>query len=372
MPADVFQRDLPVAEHGFAALVEVGTGRGRLRVLFDAGVSRTGVLQNLDALGVELGDVKTIVLSHGHADHANGLEGVVKRLGRRALPLVLHPDAALERKLVLPSGFEIGLPAPALDDLAREGVEVVEAAHPSLVIDGAILVSGEVPRTTRFETGLPTHWARRRGVWESDPQILDDQCAVIWLRDRGLVVLTGCSHAGIVNTVRQAIALTGGRAGVRDRRRLPPEQRDLRAAHTRDRRRPRWLRARSPRPRSLHGLRGPAGARGGNAGRVRPERRRNDDPPGRWLGLGVGGRAPTDSGRARGRRARREPRGEPSERHRRNGRLGREERGHDRDDHEPRRDPEPVGGAHGHEPSRDQGDEKEHRAARWPAASRST
>lgn len=209
MPADVFQRDLPVAEHGFAALVEVGTGRGRLRVLFDAGVSRTGVLQNLDALGVELGDVKTIVLSHGHADHANGLEGVVKRLGRRALPLVLHPDAALERKLVLPSGFEIGLPAPALDDLAREGVEVVEAAHPSLVIDGAILVSGEVPRTTRFETGLPTHWARRRGVWESDPQILDDQCAVIWLRDRGLVVLTGCSHAGIVNTVRQAIALTG-------------------------------------------------------------------------------------------------------------------------------------------------------------------
>jgi 7,8-dihydropterin-6-yl-methyl-4-(beta-D-ribofuranosyl)aminobenzene 5'-phosphate synthase len=180
-------------------------------VLFDAGVSRDGVLHNLDALGVELGDVRAIVLSHGHADHANGLEGVVRRLGRRGLPLVLHPDAALERKLVLPTGFEIGLPAPALGDLAREGVELVEAARPSLLVDGAMLVSGEVPRTTEFETGLPTHWAERNGVWETDPQILDDQCAIMLLRDRGLVVLTGCSHAGIVNTVRQAVALTGER-----------------------------------------------------------------------------------------------------------------------------------------------------------------
>ena len=140
LPADVFRRDLPVAEHGFAALVEVAAGNRRTRVLFDAGVSRGGVLHNLDALGVELGDVQTIVLSHGHADHANGLEGVVRRLGRHGLPLVLHPDAALERKLVLPTGFEIGLPAPALGDLAREGVEVVEAARPSLLVDGAILV----------------------------------------------------------------------------------------------------------------------------------------------------------------------------------------------------------------------------------------
>jgi 7,8-dihydropterin-6-yl-methyl-4-(beta-D-ribofuranosyl)aminobenzene 5'-phosphate synthase len=209
LPADVFRRDLPVAEHGFAALLEVARGGRRLRVLFDAGVSRTGVLHNLDALGAELGDVQTIVLSHGHADHANGLEGVVRRLGRQSLPLVLHPDAALERKLVLPSGFEVGLPAPALADLAREGVEVVESARPSLLIEGSVLVSGEVPRTTGFETGLPTHWAERNGVWEADPQILDDQCAILRLRDRGLVVLTGCSHAGIVNTVRQAIALTG-------------------------------------------------------------------------------------------------------------------------------------------------------------------
>lgn len=209
MPADVFRRELPIAEHGFAALVEVTANGRRRRILFDAGVSPTGVLHNLDALGVELGDVQTIVLSHGHADHANGLEGVVKRLGRPALPLVLHPDAALERKLVLPSGFEIGLPAPALADLAQEGVEVVEAARPSLVIDGGVLVSGEVPRTIGFETGMPTHWAERSGVWETDPQILDDQCVIVRLRDRGLVVLTGCSHAGIVNTVHQAVALTG-------------------------------------------------------------------------------------------------------------------------------------------------------------------
>jgi 7,8-dihydropterin-6-yl-methyl-4-(beta-D-ribofuranosyl)aminobenzene 5'-phosphate synthase len=110
---------------------------------------------------------------------------------------------------VLPSGFEVGLPAPRLTDLAAEGVETIEDVMPSLLIEDMVLVSGEIPRTTAFEKGLPTHWALRGGAWEHDPQVLDDQCAIMRLHGKGLVVLTGCSHAGIVNTVRQAVALTG-------------------------------------------------------------------------------------------------------------------------------------------------------------------
>lgn len=110
---------------------------------------------------------------------------------------------------MLPTGFEIGLPAPALADLAQEGIEVVESTRPSFLVGGSVLVSGEVPRTSSFETGFGLHWAQRGGAWASDPQILDDQCAIFLVRGKGLVVLTGCSHAGIVNTVRQAVSLTG-------------------------------------------------------------------------------------------------------------------------------------------------------------------
>ena len=105
-----FERPQPMAEHGFSALIRVKQGEKSGTVLFDTGVSRRGILHNLDALEVDAADIQAIVLSHGHADHALGLPGLVERLGRRNLPLVLHPDAYLERKLILPNGD--GAPHP--------------------------------------------------------------------------------------------------------------------------------------------------------------------------------------------------------------------------------------------------------------------
>jgi 7,8-dihydropterin-6-yl-methyl-4-(beta-D-ribofuranosyl)aminobenzene 5'-phosphate synthase len=72
-----------------------------------------------------------------------------------------------------------------------------------------VLITGEVDRTTSFETGFRGHEALRDDEWEPDPLILDDQALVVNLRDRGLVVLSGCGHAGIVNTVRYVRTLTG-------------------------------------------------------------------------------------------------------------------------------------------------------------------
>src|SRR5260221_9808118 len=105
-----FERTTPRAEHGFSALINVKQGDKHGTVLFDTGVSRTGILNNLDALDIKPTDIQAIVLSHGHADHAMGLPGLIDRLGRRGLPLVLHPDAYLERKLVLPNGMEVQIP----------------------------------------------------------------------------------------------------------------------------------------------------------------------------------------------------------------------------------------------------------------------
>jgi 7,8-dihydropterin-6-yl-methyl-4-(beta-D-ribofuranosyl)aminobenzene 5'-phosphate synthase len=206
---DLFEHRQPLAEHGFSALIRVTQGQKTGTVLFDTGVTRQGILHNIDALEINLHDVQAIILSHGHADHAMGLPGLVERLGSRHLPLVLHPDAYLERRLVLPNGTTISLPAPKLADLRREDIEVIEEVGPSMLVDDMLLVSGEVARTSAFEQGFPVHQALRHGHWEPDPLISDDQCAIVNVRGKGLVIVTGCGHSGIINIIRHAQALTG-------------------------------------------------------------------------------------------------------------------------------------------------------------------
>jgi 7,8-dihydropterin-6-yl-methyl-4-(beta-D-ribofuranosyl)aminobenzene 5'-phosphate synthase len=204
-----FEKPQPIAEHGFSVLIRTRAEDKHAEVLFDAGLSRRGILYNLDALEIDLKDVQAIVLSHGHADHALGLPGVVERLGTRNTPLILHPDAYLERKLVLPNGNEIGIPAPKLADFRRENIEIVEEVGPSMLVDEMVLVSGEIARITEFETGFPIHYAKRQDEWEPDPLIMDDQCAIIHVKGKGLIVITGCGHSGIINTIRSARAITG-------------------------------------------------------------------------------------------------------------------------------------------------------------------
>jgi 7,8-dihydropterin-6-yl-methyl-4-(beta-D-ribofuranosyl)aminobenzene 5'-phosphate synthase len=204
-----FEKPQPIAEHGFSVLIRTRVEDKHAEVLFDAGLSRRGILYNLDALEIDLKDVQAIVLSHGHADHALGLPGVVERLGTRNTPLILHPDAYLERKLVLPNGNEIGIPAPKLADFRRENIEIVEEVGPSMLVDEMVLVSGEIARITEFETGFPIHYAKRQDEWEPDPLIMDDQCAIIHVKGKGLIVITGCGHSGIINTIRSARAITG-------------------------------------------------------------------------------------------------------------------------------------------------------------------
>jgi 7,8-dihydropterin-6-yl-methyl-4-(beta-D-ribofuranosyl)aminobenzene 5'-phosphate synthase len=150
-----------------------------------------------------------IALSHGHADHTNGLGGMLRRLGGRRMPLLLHPDALLQRKVVLPDGHEMKLPPPDPRVLRHDGIELVEERGPSYLLGNLVMITGQIHRTTDFETGFPIHFARIGKQWQADPYIHDDQALVVNLRGKGLVVLTGCGHAGVINTVRQARALSG-------------------------------------------------------------------------------------------------------------------------------------------------------------------
>jgi 7,8-dihydropterin-6-yl-methyl-4-(beta-D-ribofuranosyl)aminobenzene 5'-phosphate synthase len=93
--------------------------------------------------------------------------------------------------------------------LRHDGVELVEERGPSYLLGSLVMITGQIHRTTDFETGFPIHFARIGKKWHPDPYIHDDQALVVNLRGKGLVVLTGCGHAGVINTVRQARALSG-------------------------------------------------------------------------------------------------------------------------------------------------------------------
>ncbi|HYR62705.1 MAG TPA: MBL fold metallo-hydrolase, partial [Actinomycetota bacterium] len=123
---DWFERDNLVAEHGFSALIRVTRNGETQSILYDAGLSPNAVRHNLDVMDLDVTDMRAIVLSHGHADHHGGLEGLFQRYGRLRMPLVLHPDAFKDRKIVLPTGAELHMPPPSANDLDREGLTLVE------------------------------------------------------------------------------------------------------------------------------------------------------------------------------------------------------------------------------------------------------
>lgn len=208
----------PMAEHGLACLVTVHAGSRTHTLLMDAGISGICLVHNADLLPTSLAarfgivnhrieDVAGIVLSHGHFDHFGGMAHCLGRWGRK-LPLVVHPDAFAERRLAL--GPDQHVPMPVLDEtaLAAAGAVVDKRPGPFTIAKGGILVSGKIARTTPFETGSPNLEAKYGDTWQPD-QFPDDQAIAFHLQDRGLVILAGCSHAGIINTIAHIRNVTG-------------------------------------------------------------------------------------------------------------------------------------------------------------------
>src|SRR5437660_4362218 len=101
---DWSEREQLIAEHGYSLLLTVQRDGHTESVLYDAGLGRNTVLHNMDVLDLRANDLRAVILSHGHADHHGGLEGIFRRIGRRGMPLVLHPDVASARRIVLSTG----------------------------------------------------------------------------------------------------------------------------------------------------------------------------------------------------------------------------------------------------------------------------
>jgi 7,8-dihydropterin-6-yl-methyl-4-(beta-D-ribofuranosyl)aminobenzene 5'-phosphate synthase len=199
-----------VAEHGFSVLVTVTKAGSTHRFLFDAGTSPDGVAENMRRLDIDPASIEVIVCSHGHFDHTTGLDGVIRAVGRPNLPVLIHPHFWRRRRLALPGREPLEIPTTSRRALAEAGFEIIEERQPSFLFDRSVLVTGEVPRTTGYEPGSPPQQAWIGGGWEPDRLVLDDQALIINVAGKGLVVITGCGHAGVVNITRYARRLTGG------------------------------------------------------------------------------------------------------------------------------------------------------------------
>jgi 7,8-dihydropterin-6-yl-methyl-4-(beta-D-ribofuranosyl)aminobenzene 5'-phosphate synthase len=198
-----------LAEHGLSCLVKVYKGAEEHVVLMDAGLSSTCFFHNTRILNADLSKVEAMVLSHGHLDHFGALVEFLNKAAK-GMPVVLHPDAFLERRLNIPS---IGLRAelPRLDEVALKetGAVLHKVKEASTLLSDLVLISGEVQRVTDFEKGFPWAEAKINDEWVVDP-FHDDQGVAVKVKGKGLVVIGGCSHAGIINTVKhcQAVAQT--------------------------------------------------------------------------------------------------------------------------------------------------------------------
>jgi len=199
---------LPFAEHGFSVLIRVLCDGNPHVVLFDTGISPDGVVTNAKRMGLNLGEIECIILSHGHYDHFGGLLKVLKAVKKEKLPIIVHEDMFRTRGVVNSDGTIRKYPEiPPENQVAP--AKYVETKQSYLLADEGILVTGEIPRNTDFEKGLPRQRVFSNGKWQPDPWVWDERAIVINIKRKGLVVISGCAHAGIINTIRHAQQMTG-------------------------------------------------------------------------------------------------------------------------------------------------------------------
>lgn len=192
--------------------------------LFDAGVSENGVIHNADLLGIRIDQISGIILSHGHFDHFTGLPNVLKRISSErssTIDIFLHPGAFLRRWEIYPDGKRARLPFLDEKQLIVLGATIHKNSEVKLFLTDArssLLITGEIPRNTSFERGFPFQYAEKPHNGDDDkknmnlvpdPLVKDHQAIVVNIRNEGLVIITGCGHAGIINTINYAKQVTG-------------------------------------------------------------------------------------------------------------------------------------------------------------------
>lgn len=206
------------AAHGLSCAITARRGDTSRTVLFDTGPDETVWERNVQRLGFDVGVVDAVVLSHGHWDHSGAmlraLEMIQLANGGRAVPTFMHPGMYGTRAMRAKDGSMRPFgDVPSQASLEANGATLVTTTEPQTIVDDLFFVSGEIPRVTPFETGMPGQFRRATdgSGWEPDPLVLDERYLAVAVRGKGAVVFTACSHAGVVNVMLDAREQLRGR-----------------------------------------------------------------------------------------------------------------------------------------------------------------
>jgi 7,8-dihydropterin-6-yl-methyl-4-(beta-D-ribofuranosyl)aminobenzene 5'-phosphate synthase len=200
------------AAHGLSCLITAKTGGSAQTLLFDTGPDEWVFERNVTRLGVGLGEVGAMVLSHGHWDHGGAmpraLQMITQENGGRNIPVYMHPQMFGLRGMKMKDGtFFIQEKVPGVDVLRGNGGEVVITRDEQSALGDAFHISGEIPRVTPFERGLPgQHRQKEDGGWEKDEILPDERFVSVHVAGKGQMVFTACSHAGLINVLLAAKA----------------------------------------------------------------------------------------------------------------------------------------------------------------------
>jgi 7,8-dihydropterin-6-yl-methyl-4-(beta-D-ribofuranosyl)aminobenzene 5'-phosphate synthase len=197
------------AEHGLAHHVGVARGRETARIVFDFGLTAGSMTHNFRELGLDAGTIDVLALSHGHSDHFGGLLGFLsahRRAMRPALRFYGHPNHYVARWMER-DGHRVSLGRLDRGDVARWDLDVVDVPEPIVLAEG-VLLSGEMRAPESYEAIPPSLRMEQDGTLVQDT-FIGEQTLVAHVRDRGLVVVTSCSHRGIVGICRHATRVSG-------------------------------------------------------------------------------------------------------------------------------------------------------------------
>ena len=201
------------ANHGLSLVITAHGPNGPRTLLFDGGPGDYAVERNGSRLGVAFGAIETAVLSHGHWDHAGGIPQALALIqaanGARRVPLYLHPGMFHERGGMQSDGGVMPQDrVPSPKEWRDFGADPIVTDSPATCLDDMFYISGEIPRVTHYEKGLVGQVRRVSddAPWEPDPLLMDERFLAVHVRDKGLVVFSACSHAGIVNVLHHAKA----------------------------------------------------------------------------------------------------------------------------------------------------------------------
>lgn len=199
------------AHWGLSLVITAWAGDTKHTLLFDSGPEGGTLDRNGDRLGQDFSAIESVVLSHGHWDHSGGMLTALNLItaanGGKKVPLHTNQGMFVKRALKFPDGRVIPFKdVSSVDELTNAGADVVLSEDPQLLLDGLYYLSGEIPRRTSYEVGLPGHVKRSPdgADWDPDPLLMDERWVAVNVAGKGLIVFTACSHAGVVNVLNHA------------------------------------------------------------------------------------------------------------------------------------------------------------------------